>query len=40
VNDALTPHTPHPFLLGAVRRGYHAVGIALVGVILGAFLAV
>lgn len=39
VNNALTPHTPHPFLLGAVTGGYHVVGIALVAAILGAFLA-
>lgn len=38
VNNALTPHTPHPYLLGVVTGGYHLVGITGVSAIIGAFL--
>lgn len=34
VNNALTPHTPHPFVFGAVTGGYHFVGIVIVSVIV------
>lgn len=37
ITNALTPHTPRPFLFGAVTGGYHAVGITLVAAIVGAF---
>jgi len=36
VNNALTPHTPHPYLFGAVTGGYHLVGVVLVSAIIGA----
>lgn len=36
VNDALTPHTPHPFRLGLVTGGYHVVGIVGVALIVAA----
>lgn len=38
VNNGLTPHTPHPFLFGAVTGGYHVSGIVIVSVIIGAFV--
>ena len=34
VNNALTPNTPHPFVLGAVTGGYHLVGIVGVTLLL------
>ena len=34
VNNAITPHTPRPFLLGAITGGYHVVGIVLASVII------
>ena len=37
INNALTPHTPHPYVFGAVTGGYHLVGIVLVSAIIGAF---
>lgn len=36
--NALTPHTPHPYLLGAITGGYHLVGGASAGTTIG-FLA-
>ena len=35
VNNALTPHTPHPFRLGIITGGYHVVGIVMVALIVG-----
>ena len=37
INNALTPHTPHPYAFGAVTGGYHVVGIVIVSAIIGAF---
>jgi hypothetical protein len=37
VTTALTPHTPHPFLLGAVTSGYHLVAAVAAAAIVGAF---
>lgn len=37
INNALTPHTPHPYLFGVVTGGYHFVGIVIVSAIIGAF---
>lgn len=37
VTNALTPHTPRPFLFGAITGGYHAVAITLAATIIGAF---
>jgi hypothetical protein len=34
INNALTPHTPHPFLYGVVTGGYHVAGIAGVSYVL------
>jgi len=34
INNALTPHTPHPYLFGAVTGGYHLVGVIAVAAIL------
>lgn len=34
VNNALTPHTPRPFVLGFVTGGYHLAGITIVCVVL------
>lgn len=34
INNALTPHTPHPYLFGAVTGGYHFVGIVIVSAII------
>lgn len=39
INNALTPHTPHPYLFGVVTGGYHFIGILFVAAIIGAFLA-
>lgn len=38
INNALTPHTPHPYVFGAVTGSYHLVGIVIVCAIIGAFL--
>ena len=35
VTNALTPHTPHPYLFGAITGGYHLVGCALAGLTIG-----
>ena len=37
INNALTPHTRHPYLFGAVTGGYHFVGLVVVSAIIGAF---
>jgi len=37
VNNGLTPHTPRPFLFGAVTGGYRLVGIVMVSATIGAF---
>ena len=37
VNNALTPHTPHPYVFGAVTGSYHFVGIVIVSAIIGIF---
>jgi hypothetical protein len=37
INNALTPHTPRPYVFGAVTGGYHFVGIVIVSAIIGAF---
>lgn len=37
INNGLTPHTPKPFVFGAVTGGYHLVGILVVSAIVGAF---
>lgn len=37
INNALTPHTPHPYVFGVVTGGYHIVGIVIVSAIIGAF---
>lgn len=37
VNNALTPHTPHPYLFGAVTGGYHFMGIIIVSAVIGLF---
>lgn len=34
VNNALTPHTPHPFRLGLITGGYHVVGVVNVALVL------
>lgn len=34
--NALTPNTPEPYLFAAVTGGYHLVGCAVVGAMLGA----
>lgn len=36
LTNALTPHTPHPYLFGAVTGGYHLVGCTLTGLLIGA----
>ncbi|MDF1489431.1 DUF1761 domain-containing protein [Tessaracoccus caeni] len=38
MNNALTPHTPHPYVFGAVTGGYHMVGIVVVAAVLGGFM--
>ncbi len=35
VNNALTPHTPHPFAHGAIVGGYHLTSTVLIAVVLG-----
>ncbi|WP_164863689.1 DUF1761 domain-containing protein [Agromyces sp. LHK192] len=37
LTNALTPHTPKPYLLAAVTGGYHLVGLTGAGAIIGAF---
>ncbi|ROQ52649.1 uncharacterized protein DUF1761 [Rathayibacter sp. PhB152] len=37
LTNALTPHTPHPYLFGAITGGYHLTGGALVGTTVGLF---
>lgn len=37
INNALTPHTPHPYLHGAVTGGYHLTGILAASAIISAF---
>jgi MFS family permease len=37
LTNALTPHTPKPYLFAAITAGYHLVGCTLAGLILGAF---
>ena len=37
VTNALTPHTPKPYLFGAVTGGYHLTGLTIAGAILGAW---
>jgi hypothetical protein len=37
VNNAVTPHTPRPFRLGAITGGYHVVGIVIVSTIVVTF---
>lgn len=37
LTNALTPHTPKPYLFAAITGGYHLVGCTLVGLILGTF---
>lgn len=37
INNALTPHTRHPYLFGAVTGSYHFVGIVIVSAIIEAF---
>ena len=34
INNALTPHTPRPYLFGAVTGGYHLVGITVAAVLI------
>jgi hypothetical protein len=34
VNNALTPHTPHPFRHGLITGGYHVVGVVAVALVL------
>lgn len=35
MTNSLTPHTPRPYVLGAITGGYHLVGCALAGVLIG-----
>lgn len=35
--NALTPHTPKPFLFAAITAGYHLTGCVVVGTVLGVF---
>ena len=35
LTNALTPHTPHPYLFGAITGGYHLVGCTLAGLTIG-----
>lgn len=37
LTNALTPHTPKPYLFAAITGGYHLVGCIIVGLIIGAF---
>jgi hypothetical protein len=36
INNALTPHTPRPYVLGLVTGGYHLVGIVVATAIIAA----
>ncbi|MDV6230336.1 MULTISPECIES: DUF1761 domain-containing protein [Rhodococcus] len=35
LTNALTPHTPQPFVFGAVTASYHLTGAAVAGAVLG-----
>jgi hypothetical protein len=35
LTNAQTPHTPHPYLFGAITGGYHLTGSALAGLTIG-----
>lgn len=35
MTNALTPHTPHPYVFGAITGGYHLTGGALAGITVG-----
>lgn len=35
LTNALTPHTPHPYLFAAVTGGYHLAGCTLTGLLVG-----
>ena len=35
LTNGLTPHTPHPYLFGAITGGYHLVGCTLAGLVIG-----
>lgn len=35
LTNALTPHTPQPFVFGAVTASYHLMGAAVAGAVLG-----
>ncbi|MEO6200106.1 MAG: DUF1761 family protein [Cryobacterium sp.] len=37
VTNALTPHTPEPYLFGAITGGYHLVACTLCGALIGIF---
>lgn len=37
VNNALTPHTRHPYRFGAITGGYHFVGVLAASAIIGSF---
>ncbi len=37
ITNALTPHTPKPYLFGVVTGGYHLTGLTIAGAILGAW---
>jgi hypothetical protein len=37
INNALTPHTPRPYVLGLITGGYHLVGIVGATAIIAAF---
>ncbi|RNL57090.1 DUF1761 domain-containing protein [Arthrobacter oryzae] len=37
LTNALTPHTPKPYLFAAITAGYHLAGCTIVGAVLGAF---
>jgi hypothetical protein len=36
LTNALTPHTPHPYLFGMITGGYHFAGSGLAGLVIGA----
>lgn len=33
--NALTPHTPHPYVFGAITGGYHLTGATIAGATIG-----
>lgn len=35
VTNALTPHTPHPYLFAIITGGYHLFGCTIAGIIVG-----